>query len=48
MRAVAQYVPGHHGLTEADAAAWVADLQARSDADEFFYSLNRYVVMATA
>ena len=36
------------GLTEADAAAWVADLQARSDADEFFYSLNRYVVMATA
>jgi arsenite methyltransferase len=48
MRAVAEYVPGHHGLTEADAAAWVADLQARSDADEFFYSLNRYVVMATA
>jgi arsenite methyltransferase len=48
MRAVAQYVPGHHGLTEADAAAWVADLQARSDAGEFFYSLNRYVVTATA
>jgi arsenite methyltransferase len=48
MRAVAKYVPGHHGLTEADAAAWVADLQARSDAGEFFYSLNRYVVMATA
>jgi len=48
MRAVAKYVPGHHGLTEADAAAWLADLQARSDAGEFFYSLNRYVVMATA
>jgi len=48
MRAVAKYVPGHHGLTEADAAAWVADLQARSDAGEFFYSLNRYIVMATA
>ena len=48
MRAVANYVPGRHGLTEADAAMWVADLQARADADEFFYSLNRYVVVATA
>jgi arsenite methyltransferase len=48
MRAVVKYVPGHHGLTEADAAAWAADLQARSDAGEFFYSLNRYAVVATA
>jgi len=48
MRAVAKYVPGHHDLTEADAAAWVADLQDRSDAGEFFYSLNRYIVIATA
>jgi len=48
MRAVAKYVPGHHGLTEADATAWMADLQARSDAGEFFYSLNRYIVTATA
>ena len=48
MRAVAKYVPGHHGLTEADAADWMADLQARSDADEFFYSLNRYIAIATA
>lgn len=47
MRAVAKYVPGHHGLTEADAADWMADLQARGDADEFFYSLNRYIAIAT-
>lgn len=48
IRSIAEYVPGRHGLTEADAAAWVADLQARSDAGEYFFSLNRYVVMATA
>jgi arsenite methyltransferase len=48
MRAVAKYVPGHHGLTGADAEAWVTDLKAQSDADKFFYSLNRYIVMATA
>jgi arsenite methyltransferase len=48
MRAIAGYVPGRQGVTETDAIAWLADLQARSDAGEYFFSVNRYVVMATA
>ena len=48
MHGIAEYVQGRHGLTEADAAAWLADLKARSDAGEDFFSLNRYVVIASA
>ena len=47
MRSIAEYVPGRQGVTETDVAAWLADLRARSDAGEYFFSLNRYAVMAT-
>ena len=48
MRTIAGFVPGRQGLTEADAAAWLADLQARSDEGDYLYSVNRYVFLATA
>jgi ubiquinone/menaquinone biosynthesis C-methylase UbiE len=48
MELVAEFVTGRQGLTAADVDAWRADLHARGAADEYFYSLNRYVVLATA
>jgi ubiquinone/menaquinone biosynthesis C-methylase UbiE len=48
MDTMARFVVGRHGLTEADAAAWVADLRARSDEGDYLYSMNRYVFQATA
>jgi ubiquinone/menaquinone biosynthesis C-methylase UbiE len=47
MRSIAEYVAGLEGVTESDVADWLADLQARNDAGEYFFSLNRYAVMAT-
>jgi arsenite methyltransferase len=38
------FVPGRHGLTEADAAAWADDLVALKE--DYFFSLNRYVFLA--
>jgi ubiquinone/menaquinone biosynthesis C-methylase UbiE len=43
---VAAFVPGHHGLTEADAAAWADELVALGH--HYFFSINRYVFTATA
>jgi ubiquinone/menaquinone biosynthesis C-methylase UbiE len=44
MRFVAEFVPGRHGLTEADAKAWAEDLKALGD--DYFFSLNRYLFLA--
>jgi arsenite methyltransferase len=41
---VAAYVAGRGGVTEADAAAWEEDLAGLGD--DYFFSLNRYVVVA--
>ena len=41
---IAAFVPGRHGLTDADAAAWAQDLRALGD--DYFFSLNRYVFLA--
>jgi arsenite methyltransferase len=48
MKTIAEFVPGRQGLSEADVAAWLADLRARNDEGDWFYSVNRYVFMATA
>ncbi|WP_028923827.1 methyltransferase domain-containing protein [Pseudonocardia acaciae] len=47
MTAIARFVVGRQGLTEADASAWLADLRARGDEGDYLYSVNRYVFQAT-
>jgi arsenite methyltransferase len=41
---VAAYVAGRGGISQADAAAWAQDLAGL--ADDYFFSLNRYVFVA--
>jgi len=48
MRSIADFVPGHRGVTKADAEEWVMDLLRRECAGEYFYSLNRYACVGTA
>lgn len=43
---IAGFVAGRNGLTAEDAANWRADLLARGEREEYFFSLNRYVFMA--
>lgn len=43
---MAAFVPGRHGLSEAEVAAWVADLRELGSADNYFFSLNRYLFLA--
>jgi ubiquinone/menaquinone biosynthesis C-methylase UbiE len=43
---VSAFVPGHHGLTEADAATWAEELIALGR--DYFFSVNRYVFAAQA
>ena len=40
-------VAGRHGLTPADVADWAADLRRLGDAGTYFFSLNRYLFLAT-
>jgi SAM-dependent methyltransferase len=42
---IAGYVPGHQGVTRAEADAWAEDL--RSMGDDYFFSLCRYLFAAT-
>jgi ubiquinone/menaquinone biosynthesis C-methylase UbiE len=42
---IAAFVPGRSGVTDADTAAWLDDLASLGD--EWFFSLNRYVFLAT-
>jgi arsenite methyltransferase len=41
---VRAFVPGHHGLTDADAGAWADDLVALGR--DYFFSVNRYLFAA--
>jgi hypothetical protein len=41
---VARFVPGHRGVTEAEAQAWAADLIGLGR--KYFFSLNRYLFLA--
>ena len=43
---MAAFVPGRQGITEAEVAAWVADLRELGAADNYFFSLNRYLFLA--
>ncbi len=43
---MAAFVPGRHGITESEVAAWAADLRALGAADDYFFSLNRYLFLA--
>jgi SAM-dependent methyltransferase len=42
---IEQYVAGRRGITEEEATAWAASL--RGLGDDYFFSINRYVVSAT-
>jgi arsenite methyltransferase len=46
IRMVAGFVPGRRGVTEAEAAAWEDELTGLGE--DYFFSLNRYVFVATA
>lgn len=43
---IAGFVTGRHGFTGQDSGAWLADLRARADEDDYLFSLNRYVFLA--
>jgi arsenite methyltransferase len=50
MRMIHQFALDHgarHGLSREEVAAWRADQQRLIEADEFFFSLNRYLFLAT-
>jgi arsenite methyltransferase len=43
---VTGFVPGHQGITEDEARAWADDLVGQGS--DYFFSINRYVFVATA
>lgn len=43
---VANFVPGHRGVTAGEASAWLADLRERGARGEYFFSINRYLFLA--
>ena len=46
MQLIANFVPGRRGVTEEEAAAWLADLQDLGARGEYFFSINRYLFLA--
>ena len=42
---IAGFVAGRRGVSAAEAEAWAADLVGRTD--DYFFSLNRYLFVAT-
>lgn len=47
MSLIAAFVGGRQGVTAADTDAWLADLRARAADGDYFFSMNRYCVLAT-
>jgi ubiquinone/menaquinone biosynthesis C-methylase UbiE len=43
---VASFVQGREGAADGEAQAWADELRERGQADEYFFSLNRYVFLA--
>ena len=41
------FVPGRQGLTRADVEAWAEDLKRQGEEGSYFFSLNRYLFLAT-
>jgi len=48
MQLIARFVPGRQGVTAEDAQGWSADVRARAAEGEYFFSVNRYCVLAAA
>ena len=46
MQLIANFVPGRRGVTDEEAAAWLADLQELGARAEYFFSINRYLFLA--
>ncbi|HWF53126.1 MAG TPA: methyltransferase domain-containing protein [Solirubrobacteraceae bacterium] len=46
LKLITRFVPGRHGLSEADAQAWAAGLTALGE--DYFFSLGRYLFVALA
>ena len=46
VQVMAKFAVGRQQLTQHDADAWAADLQARHERGEYFFSVNRYVFVA--
>ena len=46
MQLIANFVPGRRGVTDEEAAAWLADLQDLAARGEYFFSINRYLFLA--
>ena len=43
---IRSFVPGRQGITQEEADAWHADLQALADEGAYFFCLNRYMFLA--
>ena len=41
------FVAGRQGVTQEEAAAWIADLQACGAAGDYFFNLNQYLFLVT-
>ena len=46
MELIANFVPGRRGVTDEEAAAWLADLHDLGARGEYFFSVNRYLFLA--
>lgn len=44
---IASFVAGRQGVTQEDAHAWAEDLRQLGEAQQYFFSLNRYLFVAT-
>ena len=42
-RLVTSFVPGRNGITETDAAEWMADLQQAGERGDYFFCLNQFL-----
>jgi SAM-dependent methyltransferase len=44
---IAAFVPGHHGVTDEEASAWLADQHEMAERGEFFVSMTQFCFTAT-
>jgi hypothetical protein len=44
---VANFVPGRHGVSQEEAAAWLDDLRNQSDENAYFFSLDQFLFLAS-
>src|SRR4051795_5046087 len=48
MEMIGRFVAGRQGLTDSVVDAWLADLRARGEEDDYLFSVNRYCFVAVA